>query len=363
MIKYPITVNKKAIGAISSRNITPHKPLILSFQRGERFTGLILKIVGDGRVTVSAKGSIFSAKAHGALAPGKTYQFLVSRTEPYIELKVLPEASAQAKSLFHIWASTQTHRKGFVHVFQDLLRLGHAAKGLPKGISGALEELAGLWPKIIYEGVGAKDATWVSQCLMASGLFWENKLSRLAFSKGGKGGGQAYLGDLKGLLLRIIGELEGVDRCGTEEVAILERAKRTLHLIEMHQAMNLEALEKGMGWYWFIPLVDDGESGEAQLLGKEYPDKGHTMWITVRLSHLGQMQVILNLKGRNVRVQFFMADQKRAQLVSENIQSFKQSLEHRGLSLEAVICSVKERDEMAYRLARGGQEASIHMKV
>ena len=363
MIRHPLFSPKKDLSHISSHHFLPKNICSKAFRTGERFRGTIIEVANGGRVTVSAKGNVFNAFSTEPLAKGNVYEFLVSRTWPRVELKVVSRPTPHLSSPLGLWVSTKRGREAFVRVLNDILTLSRAHKGLNKTSITALEKIVDLIHVFHGEKASTLPPERIAGFLLASGLFFESRLRRLVQKAAGNGVEEQVEGDLKGVLLRMIQALDKDGSQGKDASGLYQRLVQLLHLIESHQILNLNAIEADLGWFWFIPFYDGGRWSCAELLTKKISKEAYSIWITMRLSKLGLVQAKIELAARSVRVVFYLDDRGNAELVSTNLTKLKRRFEAQGLVLASFECKNMEEDGMALCLSSSGQRGGFCLEV
>jgi len=362
MIRQPPFTQRRILPSIPSRHFLSSKISSKFFHMGERFTGSIIEIANGGQVTVSARGKIFNAFTSEKLEKGGVYEFVVSRTWPRIELKIVSRSGTHDSSPLRLWISTKKGRENFFHEVNEVLTLSKA-KGLSKSSIVALGEMLDLM-QIPY---GDKPNTLLPEriagFLLASGLFFESRLARFAQSLVSNKTDEHINKDLKGILLTMIQALEKDDFQGKESSGLYQRLVQLVHLIEGHQILNLNAIQANMGWFWFIPFYDGHRWDCAELLTKKTSEKSYGIWISIRLSQLGLVQAKIELAESSVRVSFYLAEDSKKEFVSSNLTELKQRFEAQGLVLVSFECKRMEEEGIALSLSSPGQGGGFSLEV
>lgn len=322
-------------------------PKEIPFKPGRIFQGNVIHLKANGSILVATGGKTFEARTSIPLAEGKSYSFLVKTTSPHIELKVLTDEDVTRMSVAKRWISGQKDRILFGGLLRDLVA------------SQPLKKLKHLLPLVLYQGPAPEDAAWLSRNLLNSGIFWENKVFRhLLLGHHNEPASTLTENDLKGLLLSLKKEMEGAVLHARDTQRQMGHIDRLLSLLENHQALNLDALRQGLGWYWFIPGADERGFLHGELFGKK-AGKGnlHQLHMDLCFSALGAIHVDCVLQKKSVALSLQVADASVGLYLEENLSLLKKEIENKGLTVTRVTCeTVKE--ESVFRPFIEGKETN-----
>ncbi len=363
MIKNLNFLRSRRPSSTSTRYLTTKDLRQKLFSKGETFRGTIIRAEPGGKVLVSGKGAIFTAYSMEKLLSGHVYQFLVRKTRPVIELRIVSAKHNDRPSALGLWASTRPARGRFGEALIELQALISETKAASKPTTEALEKLVRLATVTQKNLSSADTASQIARLLMASGIFFESKLANLA-KKGPRNVSAGEVGyDLKHVLLRILGEVEHSNGSMKDNAAITEKVIQMLHLIERHQILNLLIMEGNLGWFWFLPIYDGKRWDSAELLTKKLSAETFSIWINLRLSRLGPIRARVDLKGRSVGVTFYVDDHRIVELVSAHKDMLDRKIQAQGLRLTAFFCNEAEEDHLISYMAETSHFEGLHVEV
>ena len=352
MIRNYRSIGKRPILDTPFQLIHAKKGSLMPFRKGEVFEGLVLKRSNSGRVTISAKGKIFDARAMGSISSPRKYKFKVTRTTPNVEISVIREDRVENRPIFQVWAITERGRNNFSSTIRKILSFVSSLEHVFDAnwlSSNDIQSLLNLW---ICDGNSVRDMRWLINSLVASGLFLENKLWRIVRGECKQPQYELVNRDLKAVLLRILDSLTRADDQNRKTDALVQDVLSALHLIETHQAMNLQFAENNIGWFWFIPMSDDGNPAGAEILTKRSSSGVYNVWVRITLSQLGHVGALLTLEGGRVQVTIFMEDEYLVKFASKRVNALKKGLDSQGLLAHSIEFKLSRGDELAFHLAR-----------
>lgn len=363
MIRYPISSRRNPTYHISHLCVSHKQKLPIQFEKGERIQGTVLRAYPGGQVIVSAKGKIFGAHSLTRLARGRVYQFVVTRTRPNVELRVMSQLENRVDSILGLWAETAGNRKRLAKIASEILQKVNCPHGLSPKITPHLKQLAGLLENMVYDEAVGKDFMWMADTLRSSGLFFEKKLRLLAMTKAKGGERKIIENDLKGLVLKL---LRGLDHHGGEEKEVSglrHKLEDILRMIEAHQQINLRSIRNDIGWFWFIPIRDNDDCGGADVLTKRHSSGSFTIWLRIELSAIGPMQVVLNIAGTRVRVSLFLKNRQIARFTSQKAHLLADGMKAQGLSVDSLDVGISTSYEFEMNLSGGQPAEGLNLEV
>ena len=345
----------------SSTPQTAHQTLskeTLRLKPGDIFRGTIIRKSPAGEVLVAARGREFLAHSELNLVEGQNHDFQVKTSGPRIEIKVLDRGNLAPHSPLQTWASNSASRDKLASILRELSG-ALALKHLPPDTRLAFKSLSQLLPLVLYHEPQSDDARRLSRFVLGSGLFWENRVVRYLLGQKSKPWKTLLAKDLKGLLLSLDRNLnmEGDDHGDLESLAV--KVKQALHLIEQEQILNLSSMEKELGWFWFIPGLEERGMRKAEVfLNRNDRGKGIHCFMRIEFTHLGKMEVEVSLRETLIGIKIHLEDRQKADLVKENLSLLKAKLQEAGLVPGTILCEVKEMGELDLTPFLGDQSQS-----
>lgn len=330
------------------------------FAQDEVFMGRVLQAEGDGRIWIATGENTFEAHTSLPLDEGTIYRFQVRATEPRVELKLLSWKDSAPDPSLKLWASGQGTRLKIGALLRDLV----AASSLEQ-LNGpgkeALQHLDHLLPLLLYQGPEQDTALWLPQHLLASGIFWENKVLRhLLLDDEEKSLETMKTEDLKGLLLSIKEHLEARGDDSRASRSILKPLDQLLAMMKNHQLLNLNLIREGWGWYWFI----GGDGGRDFLQGEVFGRKSeeedaHHLHMNLSFSALGEVRVKCLLTANTITVTIRTSGEETARFLNANLPLLEKGLRQKGLRIGKMECVSSPVEPAFPPFVEGGTPASV----
>jgi hypothetical protein len=213
---------------------------------------------------------------------------------------------------------------------------------LTKAPGDTLQQINKLFPLLLYQGPTQDGTSALPQRLLASGIFWENKVLRhLLLPEDGKTFETLRTDDLKGLLLGLKEELQSRGDASRDLRATIEKVDRLLSIVQTHQTLSLSAIREGWGWYWFIPGADEREFRHGEVFGRKSGD-GETHHIQMNLSftRLGEIRVSGLLRENDVSIDIRVTESRIASFLEGNLFLLEDGLRRKGLKIGRLTCEL-----------------------
>lgn len=318
----------------------------MTFKTGDVFHGTVIRRYPGGEFLVSAGGRQFRASTALNLMVGQKHTFQVRTPWPRIELKVLDGDLAKGLSPVQMWASSRRGRNRLVRILQDLVQ-AHNLKGLNPEARPAFKALSGLLPAMIYREPEMDGAKWLTRYLLGSGLFWENKLACHLLGEKNRPWNRILGEDLKGLLLSLERGLAVNGPEGRQLESLAMRITEALHLIEQDQFLNLSSLREGVGWFLFLPGLEENGFNRAEVfVEKRNQEEGIHFSMLLEFSHLGPVEADVFVTDPTIGVRIFVDDEEKAAFVTGHLPLLEGALQKVGMRAGPLFCGVKEKGDL-----------------
>lgn len=294
--------------------------------------------VGDPiRATVAAldggfamlgwRGAVFAAKAPTTLHPGSTYDFVVVRTTPHVELALAPSQLASSAAA----ASDSLHSPTEFDLVAAFVALARSLGGKSQAASSPLAEAGSAWAK------GNASANVLATIVRGLGHDHEARVLRL--------GDSATTGRVVDVL-ELRRDAKAIALLAQDDAAILpqDRAAATalvhgLGVIERDNAMRADA---GLPLWVPLPacpqmgLLDARmfvSNGERDASGGERDEANpFTIVLLLDFTKLGAMRVDVAVEGKTVRANFACAQEPTAASLHAAMPLLTRELEAAGLA-------------------------------
>lgn len=338
----------------------------LKFQSGQIIRGRVIQKLDNGQILVSSKGRQFVAVTELGLDEGDKYRFQVKSAGPRIELKVLDGEFIKARSPIHAWASTRKARHELGNILRDLSSVNQL-KGLAPDLKMAFKTLNDLLPLMLYNKPGENDVQWLTRYFMGSGLFWENKVAQYFIGNKEKSWKKLLGTDLKGILKKIEESLKsgGQDKEGLKIMAM--KVKQALQIIEQNQLLNLSSNRDGIGYFLFVPGLEDEGFKQAEVFVKKDEEGDKKLYFSLLLDFtmLGQMEVAVMVVDSVINVKVYAGDEDKTQFIREHLHLLETGLERIGMTPGTIMCGTKEKGDIEMTTFSEGESAapSLHVVI
>ncbi len=319
---------------LSPESLTPKNPAgeKLTLKAGEVFRGQVARDYGKGEVLIHFRGNAFRAFTNLSVKEGEQYDFRVSIPAGKNSLPILTAAPARV--------SARVAHQGAEAISGLLSELAIASRltGLSPRASGLLRNLTRSISAFIYRDQGGDPSAWVSRILTEGGLFWEGKVARY-LTQGTRGNWRARLGnDLKGMLLEVQKSLRSESQDLPEIHSIASRVDEALDFIQKIQLENREFLREGASCFFVPGRPEEGFEKAELYIRRNKEDKEIRFSMSLDFSLLGLVEVTASIQEPGISARFDVADEKRAELVRENLPLLESALRGKGLIPGRIVC-------------------------
>jgi len=314
---------------------------------GQEISGMIVGELDDGRIILNLGGALIETNNPGGLTPGQNLSLCVDFLEPQVILHIIeqePTIESEAATLLRQRLFGLTRQDETLILLQGKLE---AAKvfldpGMPQM---SLEKLRSFMADIL-DNQRPLNPERLMQFVRDSGLHYENKLFRAVMENSPNLAAIAD-SDLKGLLL---GALENLEMgAGEPRRAIASQ----LDHIEIQQAVNLLAQLEGQPLQIRIPFFTgagftdvalsvrrDG-NGRGKDSGKS--SQGYVIMFLLDLENFGRTRIEAHLKGRDLRVLFYVDQDDSVVFLREELPGFAVTLKALGYCEVLLAASTAKR--------------------
>lgn len=156
---------------------------------------------------------------------------------------------------------------------------------------------------------------------------------------------------LRGALLRLLAQLEGVDGADGQVQTLLGRVRDTLQTLDTMQAVNVPT-DNREALLLQLPLMMDGQPTTAGLQlyyqkrgdGQIDPDNLR-FTLAVDLSGLGPVRFELTAVNKRASLRIYAADDVRAKFLEGELEDLQTSLEGCGYAIADIVCGVTDAQD------------------
>ena len=316
---------------------------------GQEISGVIVGELDDGRIILNLGGVLVETNNPGGLAPGQNLRLRVDFLEPQIMLHIIeqePTIESEASSLLRQRLPGLTDQDKTLIAFPEKLV---SSTVLLDGTTpqSTLEKLRSFVADIL-DNQQPLTPQRLMQFVRDGGLHYESKLFRAIAENSGDLAAIADR-DLKGLLLGALKDLEAGAGGGVPRRAIAGQ----LDHLEIQQAVNLLAQLEGQPVQIRIPFFTGAGFTDVALSvqhdgngrGKDSAksSQGYVIMFLLDLDNFGRTRIEAHLKGRDLRVLFYVDQDDSVVLLRRELPDFALTLKAMGYREVLLAASAANR--------------------
>lgn len=317
---------------------------------GQEISASVVGELEDGRLLLNIGGALLEANNPGGLSSGQNLRLRVDFLEPQLMLHIVEQDStleSEVSSLLRQRLAGLTQGDRSLIEFPDKLV---ASIILLRGAAPqtALEKLRSFVVDVLNKPQPPTPEQ-LMQFVSDGGLHYENKLFR-AIGENSADLAKIADGDLKGLLLAALKHLETGAGGSVPRRAITGQ----LDHLEIQQAVNLLAQLEGHPLQIRIPFFTgagftdlalavqrDGKGQDEE--GRNAP-QGYAIMFLLDLDNFGRMRIEAHLKGRDLRVIFYVDRDDSVALLRKEIPAFAETL--KAIGYREILLGAKTTKKM-----------------
>ncbi len=303
---------------------------------GQEISAVIVKELDDGRIILNLDGVLVETNNPGGLTPGQNLRLRVDFLAPQVILHIMeqePTIESEAATLLRQRLSALPPQDQTLIVLQE--KLASPKTFLDAGLSRmSLEKLRSFIADIL-DNQRPLNPERLMQFVRDSGLHYESKLFRAVMDNSPNLAAIAD-SDLKGLLLGALENLESGAVWGEPRRVIASQ----LDHLELQQAVNLLAQLEGQPLQIRIPFFTAAGFTDVALSvqrdgndrGKD-PGKssqGYRIMFLLDLEKFGRTRIEAHLKGRDLRVLFYVDQDDSVVVLRRALPGFAVTLKAMG---------------------------------
>jgi hypothetical protein len=337
--------------------------LLPALEVGEEISAIVVGELDDGRVVLNLGGVLIEADNPGGLAAGQNLRLRVDFLEPQIMLHIIDQEltlESEAAGLLRQRLPGLTRENETLIGLQEKLAAPEMLldAGMPQV---SLEKLRNFIADIL-DNHRPLDPERLMQFVRDSGLHYESKLFR-AVAENSPSLATIADGDLKGLLLGALGDLETGAIWGEPHRAIAGQ----LDHLEIQQAVNLLAQLEGQPLQIRIPFftgagfadvalsVQRDGKGRGEESGKS--SLGYTIMFLLDLDNFGRTRIETHLKGQDLRVLFYVDQDDSVALLRRELPGFAVTL--KAMGYREVLLAARTTQMMRAEQQRGFEALAL----
>ena len=314
----------------------------ISLKQGAAIKGTVIQKLKDGDFIISSGGKNLRAHSAVPLKINKNYDFMILSAKDKIELKVLEVDTRAVGNIAKLFSSANVIGRRLTDALNVLVN-SQSMKNLPSQARNLIQKLQNL----VDFPVLKKDITdilpWVNKNIKGSGIFWEAKLLQLLTGKKGVVPKEMADTDLKGLLLKLIKNIEknSGDQEGMKAVSM--KVREALHLIEQEQIMNLNTIREDIGWFMHLPFINDDDFLSSEFFVKENKEGVLHFSLFLDMSFTGKMNIDTSIIKDTAGIQIDVEKEETKEFIMENISELEDAFKDMGINISNIYCEVKEK--------------------
>lgn len=334
----PIHINSPVKTTHEGGNKKPDIPL----KQGALIKGTVIRKLKNGDFIISSGGKNLRAHSTVPLKENRNYDFIVLSSKNRIELKVLDVDNRAIRNISKLFSSANTVGRRLTDALSVLVN-SRTVKNLPSQASGLIVKLQNL----VNSPVLKKDITeilpWVNKNIQGSGIFWESKVLQALTGKKVLNTREMTDTDLKGLLLKLLKNIE--KNSGDQEgmKALSMKVREALKHIEQEQIMNLNAMREDIGWFVHLPFVNDDDFLSSEFFVKENKKGTLHFSLFLDMSFTGKMNIDVSIIKDTVGIRIDVEKEETKGFITESISELEDAFRDMGINISNIRCEVKEK--------------------
>jgi hypothetical protein len=319
---------------------------------GQEVVAHVLQQLPDGHVLINVNGVPLDAAAPPGLRPGAEVALRVAEVQPQVVFHIVenaPSVEAQAAQVVRAnLADGAPAAQSLAAVRQAIAALLAPENVEPPPVSVA--RLQTVLDRLLPEQ-SPPSAERIAAFVRDGGLLLEAKLARAG--PDGAAAGRVIDGDVKGLVLKALGDLPAATTTAQAEGLTAALAQH-LGGIEAQQALNLlallhgEAIQLQIPFYAgqqlttaFLSVEPDGSAGDDA----EGRRAGYDVLFLLDLDRLGRTRIDAHFSGNAMRVVFYVEGAESLRRVRAELPAFGRALQAMGYA--DVLLAAAPLGEMA----------------
>ncbi len=334
----PILTNTPLKAAPEGNKKKPDTPL----KQGALIKGTVIQKLKDGDFIISSGGKNFRAHSAFPLKDNKNYNFIVLSSKDKIELKVLEVDSKTAGNIIKLISSANIAGRKLTDTLSALFN-SQSIKNLPSQTSGLITRIQNMVNFPILKTDIKEILPWVNKNIQGSGIFWETKVLQLLTGKKVINPKEIINNDLKGLLLKLIKNIE--TKSGDQEgmKAVSMKVREALNLIEQEQIMNLNTMREDLGWFMHLPFINDDDFLSSEFHVKENKEGALHFSLFLDMSFTGKMNIDVSVTKDTAGIDIDVEKEETKEFILESISELEDAFKDMGINISNIRCEVKEK--------------------
>ncbi|MGD9156961.1 MAG: flagellar hook-length control protein FliK [Desulfobacteraceae bacterium] len=314
----------------------------IPLKQGTLIKGTVIQKLKDGDFIISSGGKNFRAHSAFPLKDNKNYNFIVLSSKSKIELKVLEIDTNAAGNITKLFSSANTVGRRLTDALSVLVN-SRTVKNLPSQASNLIVKLQNL----VNSPVLKKDITeilpWVNKNIRGSGIFWESKVLQVLTGKKVLMQKEMADTDLKGLLLKLLKNIEktSVDQEGMKALSM--KVREALNHIEQEQIMNLNTMREDLGWFIHLPFINDDDFLSSEFFVKENKEGSLHFSLFLDMRFAGKMNIDVSIIKDTVGIQIDVEKEETKGFITESISELEEAFRNMDINISNIRCEVKEK--------------------
>lgn len=333
----PIQTNNPIKTSTEGSNKNPN----INLKNGSLIKGTVIQKLKYGDFLIASAGKNFKAHSAVQLKVNKNYDFMVLSSKDKIELKVLDADKRTIGDITKLASSANIIGRKLTDALSTLVKF-QSIKKLPSQAGGLISRLQ----KLVNFPVLKKDISeivpWVKKNIQGSGIFWESKILKLLTGRKGVMPKEMAENDLKGLLLKLLKNIEKSSGDQESMKAVSMKIKEALNLIEQEQIINLNTMREDLGWFVHLPFIND-DFLSSEFFVKENKEGALHFSLFLDMSFTGKMNIDVSIIKETVGIQFDVEKEETKGFIMESINELEDSFKDMGINTSNIRCEVKEK--------------------
>ncbi len=333
----PIQTNNPIKAAPEGKN----KKIDIPLKQGALIKGTVIQKLKNGDFIISSGGKSFRAQSSVPLKDNKKYDFIVLSSKDKIVLKVLEADNRTAGNIIKLISSANIVGRKVTDALSVLVH-PQSIKNLPSQAKVLIAKLQDMVNFPVFKKDISEILPWVIKNIKGSGIFWEAKVLQLLTGKKAVMPKQLVDTDLKGLLLKLLKNIEknSGDQEGMKDVAV--KVREVLNHIEQEQIMNINTMREDLGWFMHLPFINDENFLSSEFYVKENKEGALHFSLFLDMSFTGKMNIDVSIIKDTLGIQIDVEKEETKNFIMEGISELEYAFRDLGINTSNIRCEVKK---------------------
>lgn len=333
----------------------------MPFYTGEVFPGKVIRQVDDHHSVVQLKGKPLLVECHVPLPDHWEGHLRVEATHPQVILKLVPKGEEEVLPAGS-WFRKYLPQGPFLEDLPEKLSvLSQRESGpFPTPHRETIDHLLSLVNRLHFQHPFSPNSERLQELVVQSGLFFEHKLKHLIETRRGDRCDQMAMGDMKGLLVKLRGQLKafsgmghdsGKDPSNLNDMA--DALERIIQKIEGYQILNLLHTDSQKKIFLLLPICFQNNLQFAEInislpnseSGRSESEETSILFL-LDMPALGKMSIEVKINGKGLYCRFHVTRPEVSVFLDSALSGLKERFDRIGFNAQLNV-SLETSEEVS----------------